>query len=90
MRYAIVDLSEAEEIHVSPAELRATVEEDKHIAQIAEPGMLVVIAAPQDLGFGLARMWEAFVSRDTKWRISVFRSIDDATAWIQKSLTKRE
>jgi hypothetical protein len=88
MRYAIVDLSAAEEIHVSPAELRAAVEDDKRLAQITAPGMLVAIAAPQDLGFGLARMWEVFASRDTAWRISVFRSIDDANSWIQKRLTE--
>jgi len=88
LRYAVVDLSTVNEIRVSAADVRATVEDDKLLARIAAPEMLVAIAAPQDLGFGLARMWEALASRDTEWRISVFRSITDANSWIQKSLSE--
>jgi hypothetical protein len=86
LRYAIVDLSAVDELLISVADIRATIKDDKLLSGIAEPGMLVAIAAPQDLGFGLARMWEAFAGHETKWRIAVFRSIDDASLWIQKSL----
>jgi hypothetical protein len=88
LRYAIVDLSAVDEIQVSPTDLRATVEDDRRLAAIVEPGMPVAIAAPQDLGFGLARMWEALADRETEWRISVFRSMDDANSWIEKNLNR--
>jgi hypothetical protein len=90
LRYAILDISAVEKIQVSPADVRATVEDDRRLAAMAAPGMLVAIAAPQDLGFGLARMWEVFAGRETEWRISVFRSMDDANSWIKQNLDRPE
>ena len=87
MKYLIVDIAADVEIHISSAELRAIVEENKRLAAIAVPAMPVAIAAPQDLAFGLARMWEAY-AQETGWRINVVRSRAEADSWIQKNLSQ--
>ncbi len=66
--------------------IRSVVAENKRLAAIAEPGTLVAIAAPQELGYGLARMWEAYAHHETGWRTSVFHSRADADLWIQHNL----
>lgn len=86
LRYHIADLTAVDEIHISNAEIQAIVEVDKRLAAISQPGMPVAIVAPQDLGFGLARMWEVFASRETGWHTSVLRSRADADLWIQQNL----
>jgi hypothetical protein len=89
LRYLIVDTTATNEIHISGAELRGIAEENKRLAAIAEPGMLAAVAAPQDLAFGLSRMWEVIAS-DTGWRTSVFRSRAEADAWIQRNLNVQQ
>lgn len=85
LHYLIVDASAADEFHISTDELRVIAKENKRLAAIATSGMPVAIAAPQDLGFGLARMWKVFAA-ETGWRISVFRSRAEAESWIQGRL----
>lgn len=86
LRYAIVDITDFDGIHASTAEIRTIALENKRLAEIAEPGMRVAIAAQRDIAFGLARMWEAFASHDTGWRISVFRSRSEADAWVHQDI----
>jgi hypothetical protein len=85
LRYLIVDVTAAVEIHISAAEIWAIVDENKRLALIAEPGMPVAVAAPQDIGFGMARMWEVH-PHETGWRIAVVRSRAEADSWIQQNL----
>ncbi len=86
LRYIISDLTHVHEFQIPTDVVRTMVAENKRLAVIAEPGMLVAIAAPQQLGFGLARMWEAYADHETGWRISVFHSRADADLWIQQNL----
>ena len=41
----------------------------------------VAVIAPQDISFGLARMYAAF-ARDVPWEFEVFRAPDRALAWL--------
>ena len=41
----------------------------------------VAVLAPNDLSFGLARMYEVF-SDSIEWEFTVFRALDAALAWI--------
>jgi hypothetical protein len=41
----------------------------------------VAVIAPEDLSFGLARMYEAF-SESVLWEFAVFRAADAALAWL--------
>jgi hypothetical protein len=86
LRYIITDLTHVHEFQIHADAIRSMVEQNKRLAAIAEPGMLVAIAAPQQLGFGLARMWEAYAHHETGWRTSVFHSRADADLWIEQNL----
>jgi hypothetical protein len=86
LKYIIVDLTEIDDFQASTAEVRAVASENVQLAHIAEPKMLVAVAATKDIGFGIARMWEVYASFKTAWRISVFRSRGEANAWIQQNL----
>ena len=77
-RYHIADLTAVAKFHITTSEIQAIVEVDKRLAEIAQRGMPVAVVAEDDLGFGLARMWEAFASNATGWRTMVFRSRKDA------------
>ncbi len=41
-------------------------------------------AVSRDLEFGLVRMWESFVSLQWEARLKVFRSRDEAIAWLKE------
>ena len=41
----------------------------------------VAVVAPEDISFGLARMYEAF-SKEVPWEFEVFRAIEAALAWL--------
>jgi hypothetical protein len=41
----------------------------------------VAVVAPEDISFGLARMYEVF-SGDVPWEFLVFREVDSALAWL--------
>ena len=41
----------------------------------------VAVVAPEDISFGLARMYEVF-SGDVPWEFAVFRAADAALAWL--------
>jgi hypothetical protein len=51
----------------------------QYVGTTARPKVAVV--APEDISFGLARMYEAFSSA-VPWEFVVFRSADDALAWL--------
>jgi hypothetical protein len=44
-------------------EVASVVQQNNRIAANAPKGVLVAVASPNDLGYGLARMWEALVER---------------------------
>ena len=46
------------------------------------PAAKAAAVAPSDLGFGMARMMEAFVT-ETPVDFQVFRTLDEATAWLE-------
>jgi hypothetical protein len=81
LQYAVVDLTNMDEVHASRDELLAVADKNKLLAAIAHPRMRVAVAAPHDLAFGLSSMCKAFMSRDTGWQIAVFRSRADANSW---------
>jgi hypothetical protein len=83
LRYVIVDLTPATELHVATLDIRAIVEEDRRLAALAPRRLPVAIATSSNLGFGLARMWETFVGDVTEWQTALFRSRKEAESWVQ-------
>ena len=83
IRYLIVDHTKTEHFNHSPEEIqkRAALA-SKRLDQ--NPDMLLAIVAPNDLFFGVGRMWRAHAGKDD--RIMLFRTLDDAEIWVhQKS-----
>ncbi len=74
----LLDLSEATDARISNAEIRRIAEVDK-----ARPNRVarMAILAEQDVGFGLARMYQTLTS-DTPTEVEVFRRRDAAMTWL--------
>lgn len=46
----------------------------------------IALVMSNDFSFGMARMWEAYTGLAASFETCVFRSIDEASAWIEKGL----
>lgn len=63
----------------------------RELAQIAEqaasanPSLLTAIVTPEDLQYGLGRMW-ATITEATGWECRTFRSREEASAWLAERL----
>ena len=44
----------------------------------------IALVMPNDIAFGLARMWEIYTENTASFRTNVFRSMDDAIKWIEE------
>lgn len=81
-RYCIIDLTSVVAMDIDYKDIRSVVEQNKRIAAIA-PAALLAVASPKDLGYGLARVWEALVEQ-VGWETMTFRSRSAAEAWIKE------
>ena len=84
LKYGITDLTDVEELRVTTQDMRRIAEGSKRTALLVPHGF-VAIVAPRDHLFGMARMWEALVD-EAEWETSVFRTRNEADAWIQTRL----
>ena len=84
LRYLVID-TESGEFHCSTEEVRIISAQDKQIAKIAPPDLVVVVLAPSDVDFGMARMWQVF-AEETGWQTAVFRSCASAGKWLNEAL----
>jgi hypothetical protein len=82
-RYSVIDLTSVAAMHLSSDDIRSVVEQNKRIAAIAHPGVILAVAAPKDLGYGLARMWEILMEQ-IGWETMTFRSRAEAESWIRQ------
>ena len=85
--FLLVLLGDVTECPATTAEIRQLALLDQQIAQM-NPDIVLAAVAPQDLMFGMARMWQAFT--DTiGWTTAVFRSRAEADEWIRLTLAAR-
>jgi hypothetical protein len=82
-RYCIIDLTSMAAMNFDSQEILKVIEQNKRIAAVALPGALLAVASPKDIGFGLARVWEALVEQ-LGWETMTFRSRAEAGQWIQE------
>jgi hypothetical protein len=87
-RYSIIDLTDVESMDINYDKVSFIVQQNDRIAANAVPGVLLAVAAPKDIGFGLARMWEVLVER-AGWDTMTFRSVAEADSWIQGRLKEK-
>lgn len=87
-RYCLVDVTAVDAMQISTLDIRAVVEQNKRIAALAVPGVLLAVASPNDIGFGLSRMWET-LTEEIGWETMTFRSRPEAERWLkQRALAK--
>jgi len=82
-RYTIIDLTSVGTMNISSDEIRSVVEQNKRLAAIAHPGVILAVAAPKDLGYGLSRMWEILMDQ-IGWETMTFRTRPEAETWIRQ------
>ncbi len=84
LRYQLVDFTTTEHLD---SNLEGTRENARIDATAANQNhnFVIAIAGPDDLTFGISRMWQAMVS-DSDLRTGVFRSMPDAERWIKDTL----
>jgi hypothetical protein len=84
LKFAIIDLTTMVPVYIAPSDMEHIVQQDRQMTPSLPFGLIVALASPQDVGFGLARMWEAF-AEGIEWETMTFRSRDEADAWIRTS-----
>ena len=77
----LVDLRQADSTPRSPDVLRQFAQFIQAKLKEVPEQPKVAVVAPEDLSFGLARMYEIF-SYSVPWDFEVFRTMDDALAWL--------
>jgi hypothetical protein len=77
----LVDLRRADSSARSPDTLRQLAEFVRQLFGDAEEGPKVAVVAPEDISFGLARMYEA-LSDTVPWDFKVFRDVKVALPWL--------
>jgi hypothetical protein len=84
LRFGLVDLTDVTDLQVTSEHVRRIALENLTLAKLT-PGAVVAVAAPSDVAFGMARMWQTFASR-TGWQILIVRSKAAATEWLRGRL----
>ncbi len=84
LQYQLIDFTAAEHLESSLKDTRKNAVADA-VAAHQNQGLIIAVAGPDDLTFGISRMWQTFVS-DSNLRTGVFRSVPDAERWIKETL----
>lgn len=88
-KYGLIDYSNIPQFNVSNSEIEIIASHDKKTSEYISGGG-VAIAAKEDLGFGLNRMWEIIVENaGLQWETMVFRAIEDAKAWVRERVKEK-
>jgi hypothetical protein len=88
IRYVIMDHSAIPEEKVDSVSLKALA---SRVSEILEPTpeVLMAIVAPNDVLFGLSRMWET-LAEQAGFITRVMRTRAEAMAWLEEELTQRQ
>jgi hypothetical protein len=87
-RYSLIDLTTVESIDINHDDVSRVVTQNATIASNAVHGVLLAVASPQDLGYGLARMWGTLVGR-FGWETMTFRTLTEAEDWVVRRVKEK-
>ena len=87
IRYLLVDHSAAPQEQIDSATLEELAQRASDVLEVVQEG-IVAIVAPNDVLFGLSRMWESYVER-TDLTTRVMRTRTEAAEWLREVLTGR-
>ena len=82
--HGFIDLMGVTEFQVSTEEMKIIAELDQQSSQFVGQAYLA-IAAPEDLMFGMSRMYGA-LNTSPGWTIKVFRTLEEARSWVHAAL----
>ncbi len=86
LSYLIIDLSKITSVTFTSSQIRALARTTSTGILKVSPGLIVAIVVPDDLQFGLARVWYAHLNSEEN--AMVFRNRDEAKKWIWEILSK--
>ncbi|CAD7849012.1 MAG: hypothetical protein [Olavius algarvensis Delta 4 endosymbiont] len=83
--YQIVDLATIDNIDLSSEDLEQLAHQDQYAFGV-NPDIRIAVVGPQDLTFGLARVWEAYACQmNSPQACKIFRKRQDALEWVAQS-----
>ena len=88
IRYLLVDHSAIPEEKIDTASLRVLAERTDRYFELIPEG-IVAIVAPNDVLFGLSRMW-GMLAQQQGLVVQVMRTRGEAIAWLKDELTQRQ
>lgn len=88
MRYLLIDHSAVPEERIDTESLKQLAARSGSTLDLM-PEALVAIVAPNDVLFGLSRMWAA-MAENPKLKTLTSRSRDEAVEWLGRELAERE
>ena len=86
-KFNLSDYSAVERTELSTRAVRQEAEMALGVASI-NPESIIAIIAPQDILFGLARMWTVFTD-EANWETRVFRNRGDAEEWLRRRVEEK-
>ena len=84
--YFLCDFSEGEKFDIPTSDVDRMVEQDR-LELTRHPKLLEVVIAPQNLVYGLARMWQSKVN-SVRPHTAVVRTRDEAIEWLRAAGVK--
>jgi len=85
--YGLADYTNVENFNVTNEEIVRIADKDEDASR-SNPALILAIAAPDDLVFGLGRMFEMH-AHSSGWEIGVFREHTEAVVWIRRKVKER-
>lgn len=82
--YSLSDYTRVTRSQMTSREVQQVAQIDMRMVPLL-PDLVLAIVAPEDLMFGLSRMFKVH-AEETGWRIGVFRTMAEAHAWIREQV----
>ena len=87
LRSQLYDFCDVTKFDLSSEDMRMLAEQDKAAAS-QNPNLAIAIVGNDDLMFGLAKMWEVFVS-EASLKANVFRTHREAREWLNDHVERK-
>ena len=85
-RYQIIDRTHCTDYDVSTDEVKKIAEIDRS-ASLINPHIIIAIVAPDDLQYGMSRIWQAYAD-ESGFMTRVFRDRKSADLWLAEHLKR--
>ena len=80
--FAFVDHSGAESVNYTSGDVEQIAQQDARLARLIQPGAVIAIVSPDDVTFGISRMWEG-IAGGLGFESRTFRESSAARDWLR-------